>query len=278
MKYNIFGFSQAKLVEYKLNLDHAAILRWFVDFYPSDSMVKILVDGKQFGWVRYDAVLQELPCMQIKTKDRIYRLFNDLVVTGVLDKYTLRKGGTFSYFSVGSMYLNLITDGKKTEPSVNITEGYGENNGTGYGEKTVTNNPSSNYNPSTKSSYSDSEKSQQPKPKKESIEDLKKIPESQLTRDQLIKVKADKLANWSYEKAKENHRLPVGDTALKKFYFSNEKLATNWIKEYIDDLGKIAKIIDYCETDEYWRDNYKNLNNFNTMRTQLQEKAFKESK
>ncbi len=117
-----------------------------------------------------------------------------------------------------------------------------------------------------------------PHKSKPKLSELKLKPDHELTRDELILVKTDKLFTWAYDRAKINGKLPVGKSALEKWIFAGKKTARNWVEEYIDDLGKIAKIIEYCETDPYWDVNFKNLTQFNTIRTQLQEKYFKEMK
>ncbi len=117
-----------------------------------------------------------------------------------------------------------------------------------------------------------------PPKSKPKLSELKLKPDNELTRDELILVKTDKLFTWAYDRAKINGKLPVGKSALEKWIFAGKKTARNWVEEYIDDLGKIAKIIEYCETDPYWDVNFKNLTQFNTIRTQLQEKYFKEMK
>ena len=74
MKYTIHGFSQSKAVELGLDNDDLLILRYFIDFKDSGSMVSTIVDDKTFYWVKYEAILEQLPILKLK-KDSLYRFF-----------------------------------------------------------------------------------------------------------------------------------------------------------------------------------------------------------
>lgn len=91
----------------------------------------------------------------------------------------------------------------------------------------------------------------------------------------LMKEKSDKLFSWAYNLAKENNRLPLNEAQKKRWVFANKKLAKDWVNHYIDDLDAIRKIMDYCEDDPYWSSNFKSLNQFETMKGQLQDQYFK---
>lgn len=159
MKFTILGFSQRKLIEYKISLDEALILRYFVDFKDSGSMVKEYIDNDLYYWVNYESLKKELPILDI-SKDRVYRRLKNLVDIGILKHKTKKQGGTYSFYAIGTRYSELVSDsveipestvkipegyGKNTGPgTVKIPEGYGENNGTKYPsiKDTSINNPS----------------------------------------------------------------------------------------------------------------------------------------
>ena len=107
MKYTVEGFSQEKLIEYKLNTDHAIILRWFIDFRSTKKMASIIIDNEQYYWVKYSALIETLPILGLK-KDTIYRKFRDLVDCKVLKHYTTRNGGVFSHYNIDENYDKLI--------------------------------------------------------------------------------------------------------------------------------------------------------------------------
>ncbi|MFN8770899.1 MAG: hypothetical protein ACK5Z5_06340 [Neisseriaceae bacterium] len=130
MKYTIMGFNQAELLRHKLTTDHAIILRWFIDFRGTSKMSSINIDNQNYYWVKYDSLVESLPILRLK-KDSIYRKFKDLVECRILKHYTLKVGGTFSYYEVDDNYLNLISDGvqkygKVSKYSEEILEGSDE--------------------------------------------------------------------------------------------------------------------------------------------------------
>lgn len=123
MKYTIFQFNQKKAVEYGLNLKDLAILHWFTDFNNTDRMMPQIVDGKTFYWVKYQAIINDLPVLEVKTKDGIYRILKKLSRIGILDHTTIKRDGTYSYYKKGAKFIDLLwVSDEKSE---------------GYGQKTV---------------------------------------------------------------------------------------------------------------------------------------------
>lgn len=117
MKYTIEGFSQQKLIELKLNNTDALILRWFIDFQPR---MKKLIDenGEQYNVVKYQAIINDLPSLEITSKDRVSRLFAKLVNAGVLARYVDKDLGNVVSFKTGPNYMSLVC----STPSVQETD------------------------------------------------------------------------------------------------------------------------------------------------------------
>ena len=113
MKYTIEGFNQATLVEYGLNATDACILRYVVDFWHSGKMTKVTHEGKDFIWIKYDAVIEALPCIEIKSKIALARRFKKYIDCGLMEHYTHTTGGTFSCYRFTEKYDPLI---EKYEP------------------------------------------------------------------------------------------------------------------------------------------------------------------
>ena len=65
MKYTIEGFNQAKAVELGLCVADLIILRWFVDFAGTDKMLKRSIEGKEYYWIKYEGMLEDLPILSI---------------------------------------------------------------------------------------------------------------------------------------------------------------------------------------------------------------------
>lgn len=109
MKFSILGFDQSRLVELKLSLPDAMILRWFVDFQSTGRMCQwSSADLGTFFQVKYKAIIDDLPVLGISTTRGLKKRFDNLVSAGVLDSYTHKKGGTFSCYRIGKEYESLV--------------------------------------------------------------------------------------------------------------------------------------------------------------------------
>lgn len=111
MKYTIEGFQQIELIKLGLNHSDALILRWFVDFYPR--MIKVYkdIDGEkvEFAWVKYQAILDDLPCIEITNKQVLARRFKKFCEAGLLDVYQYKVGGNYMcYRLIWNIYAPLI--------------------------------------------------------------------------------------------------------------------------------------------------------------------------
>jgi len=114
MRYTIEGFSQKRLVELGLDTTDACILRWFVDFCNSGKMAIISYQGKNYYWVSYQAVIDDLPIMGIANRNNIARRFQEMIDSGLMEKYIKMDGGTFTGFRLKEkVYLSLIEDIKE---------------------------------------------------------------------------------------------------------------------------------------------------------------------
>lgn len=157
MKYTIHGFSQQEAVKFKkiiedkngkekeikIDCTDLLILRWFVDFYPK--MMKVEVDGVQYAWLQYQAILKDLPLLDIK-KQALFDRLQKMCEFGILKHKTVKVNGTFSYYGFGEMYGTLID----TECS-QIQEGeYSTNEGVGSQINKGTYSTNEQINPSSK--------------------------------------------------------------------------------------------------------------------------------
>jgi len=109
MKYTIHGFSQKVAMEMNLKSDELLLLRWFADFMGTNKMKKFFIEDECFYWVRYDAILEDLPILDCK-KRAIAGKFKNLVDADVLKNKTLKQGGTYSVSAIGAKYESLISD------------------------------------------------------------------------------------------------------------------------------------------------------------------------
>jgi len=65
MKYNIFNYDQKTAIDNKLDLKDLLILNWIQDFFHSDSIVKKIIDNKEYGWIKYDYMMQQIPIIEM---------------------------------------------------------------------------------------------------------------------------------------------------------------------------------------------------------------------
>lgn len=119
MKFTVMGFSQKKLIHFKMDLVDAMILRYFIDFKDSGDMTMIIHDKEPYYWLQYDSLTKNIPIINIKDKDALRKRLKKMVDTGILKHFTFKKGGNFSYYAVGKNYKNLIKEvaDEKPEPS-----------------------------------------------------------------------------------------------------------------------------------------------------------------
>lgn len=127
MKYTIEGFNQEKAIELGLDLEDLMILRWIVDFSPK--MTKKIIDNKEYFWINYQSILEDMPILNFKSKDRLYRKLKEMANKGILIHKGIKdKEGSFSYYTYGEQYnllVEKITNGtvKTTDPhTVKTTE------------------------------------------------------------------------------------------------------------------------------------------------------------
>ena len=135
MKYTVCGFNQEKAIELGLDATDLLILRWIVDFSPK--MTTEVIEDEVYFWVKYQSIHEDFPIIGIKKRALEYRM-EKLVGLNILEHKTIKKGGTFSYYKFGEMYMQLIADGYATDCR------------TGMQLIAEQNNPSTKYNPSIK--------------------------------------------------------------------------------------------------------------------------------
>ena len=131
MKNTIEGFSQryattlrktvikrGKETEIKIDCTDLVILRWFVDFYPN--MKKMIVDGKEYAWLTHNKIMEDLPLIDI-SKDAFVDRMQKLVEFNILQYQFIKEGGSFSLYTFGENYYNLIDDGGRCSSTYGVS-------------------------------------------------------------------------------------------------------------------------------------------------------------
>ncbi|MBY0754070.1 conserved phage C-terminal domain-containing protein [Clostridium sardiniense] len=108
MQNILIGYSQEKAVEFGLDLKDLIILRFICTFIISKSIFKKKIDGRDFYWIKTSYIIEQLPLLNIKSKDMIMRRVKKLVENKLLDYRLMKEGGTYTLYAIGSEYENLF--------------------------------------------------------------------------------------------------------------------------------------------------------------------------
>ena len=110
MKYTIEGLQQKILIDYGLDGIDAIILRYVIDFWHSNRMIKIMHKGEEYLWIKYQAVIEALPCIKIKNKIALSRRFKKYVDCGLMKHFHYKTGGSYSCYRFTEKYDPLILE------------------------------------------------------------------------------------------------------------------------------------------------------------------------
>ena len=119
MKHTVEGFQQKKMIEAEIDIIDGAILRWFIDFKEKGKMVKHLVHGETYFWVNYEKIVKDYPVIKL-TKETVGKRMRRMAKLGILKHHTVKNGGTFSCYTVGNKYNQLIRSNDKNTESEEI--------------------------------------------------------------------------------------------------------------------------------------------------------------
>jgi hypothetical protein len=110
MKYNILGLDQMKLIQLGLDSKDAYIIRWFVDFWEQGGMCYYDCPDGRYYWVKYQAIIDDLPILGIVNRRAIATRFHKMVKCGLFSVFIRRDAeGTYSYYRINeSPYKSLI--------------------------------------------------------------------------------------------------------------------------------------------------------------------------
>lgn len=110
MKFTYMGFSQKVAVDMGLDLIDLAILRYFIDFKDSGSMLIEIIENEKYYWVKYEGIISANPIFNIKSKDAVARRMKNMTDKEILKRYIKKEKGTFTFYTVGENYKRLIDD------------------------------------------------------------------------------------------------------------------------------------------------------------------------
>lgn len=107
MQFSFLGFSVKKVMELQLDVKDLAILRFFQDFMKSGKMNYEEVDGVKYYWISYKNISDEMPFLGLGKRTIMMRMLR-LRDLGLLSHYTKKEGGTFSYYTLGDKFNDLL--------------------------------------------------------------------------------------------------------------------------------------------------------------------------
>lgn len=98
MKFNIMGFDQVKLYnEYSnLNCNDVVVLRTIVDLIERMD-VKTKVDNKEFTWIRYKLLVEDLPFIT-NSESTMKKIVQKLIDAELIERIVVNSGGKYTYF------------------------------------------------------------------------------------------------------------------------------------------------------------------------------------
>ena len=108
MKYTIEGLQQEYLISLNLDANDAVIIRFVIDFWHSDKMKKYTHEGKEYLWINYQSIIDNLPILKIKSKRVLARRFMKYTNCGLMEHYCHKSNGTFSCYRFTEKYDGLI--------------------------------------------------------------------------------------------------------------------------------------------------------------------------
>jgi len=109
MKYNILGFNQKKLIDNKLDVNDALILRTIKDMYSSSRMEFVSIDDKRYMWLNLKYFTEQI--LIVGNKRKIQSRLTVLHDKGFIEKKLLHeyKGtkGTYLFIRILPVLDNL---------------------------------------------------------------------------------------------------------------------------------------------------------------------------
>lgn len=121
MKYSVLGFNQEAVLNYKktiirkvrgiekeveirIDVTDLLLINSLSDFMNRQNIIKSEIEGRNFFWVNYSTVLEDLPILDI-SKQALSDRLNKLSDFGIIEKkVVLNSMGTFTCFRMGSEY------------------------------------------------------------------------------------------------------------------------------------------------------------------------------
>lgn len=125
MQFSFLGYSVKKIMEFNLDVKDVTILRYFDDFRNSGKMNYEVIEGVKYYWISYQNIENELPFLGLGKRTIMMRMLK-LRDLGILSHYTKKEGGTFSFYTLGEKYKELLYINKNNDGKDNNKDNRGQ--------------------------------------------------------------------------------------------------------------------------------------------------------
>lgn len=111
MKYTIV-INQRAIIDSGLELDmkDAAILDLFLHWMGNSAADRVIVDGKEYVWIGYNLIQDQLPIIKLGNKDTVYRRLKELCDMGLLEACPANQRLGRSYYRMGKLASSIHFD------------------------------------------------------------------------------------------------------------------------------------------------------------------------
>ena len=107
MKNVLFGFKQSIACNYNLGFDELILAKWFYLTTLRSDRDSLVINNSLYYCVSYAEILEEFPILNCNIRS-VANKFKKLEDAKVLNRKTVRTGGTFSYFSLGENFSKIF--------------------------------------------------------------------------------------------------------------------------------------------------------------------------
>lgn len=107
MSFTYLGFNEKKALEMELD-SIIEILRYLFNFIRIVVMLKREIEDHFVYWMQYEKSLENVPILEIKSKDTLRRILKKLCNTKVLIFRLLKSREIYTFYEIGKRYKNLF--------------------------------------------------------------------------------------------------------------------------------------------------------------------------
>ncbi|MDD4980667.1 MAG: hypothetical protein PHC54_05310 [Candidatus Omnitrophica bacterium] len=112
MKYTIEGFSQEIALRLGLDAIDLVLLRWMLDFYNTNRMEKHYWEEKEYFWVNYQTVIEDIPILGINNKMALRRRLRNIEQAKIVEFKVFQGAGNRTFYRFNGEILACLLSNK----------------------------------------------------------------------------------------------------------------------------------------------------------------------